>query len=170
MQLKIQWANAESQLLTCTGQLYDHLLSEAAHLSPSSFSNILNLTMGVLPPIQHTMPLMQPTIVLATQAPTLEVLPSMGINFSVVDSASDGGGDGDDAGDDGVQETEDDGPGGPDGRCGEGGEEEGSEDHDHDVILVSSSPHKVTRWSVTPLPTSDRDVGAGPSSGSMATG
>ena len=41
------------------------------------------------------MPLMQPTIVLATQAPTLGVLPSMGINFSVVDSASDGGDDDD---------------------------------------------------------------------------
>ena len=126
--------------------------------------------MGVLPPIQHTMPLMQPTIVLATQAPTLGVLPSMGINFSVVDSASDGGGNGNDAGGDGVQETEDDVPGGPDARCGEDGEEEGSKDHDHDVILVSSSPHKVTRWSVTPLSTSDRDVEAGPSSGGMAAG
>ena len=67
--------------------------------------------MGVLPPIQHTMPLMQPTIVLATQAPTLGVLPSMGINFSVVDSASDGGGNDDDAGGDRVQKTEDDVPG-----------------------------------------------------------
>ena len=105
VQLKIQWANAESRLLTCTGQLYDHLLSEAAHLSPSAFSNILNLSMGVLPPIQHTMPLMQPTIVLATQAPILGVLPSMGINFDVVDSASDGGGDDNDAGGDGVQEN-----------------------------------------------------------------
>ena len=57
MQLKIQQANAESQLLTCTSQIYDHLLSEAAHLSPSAFSNILNLSMGVLPPIQHTMPI-----------------------------------------------------------------------------------------------------------------
>ena len=38
VQLKIQQANAESQLLTYTGQLYDHLLSEAAHLSPSAFS------------------------------------------------------------------------------------------------------------------------------------
>ena len=103
MQLKIQWANAESQLLTCNGQLYDHLLSEAAHLSPSAFSNVLNLSMGVLPPIQHTMPLMQPTIVLATQAPTLGVLPSMGINFSVVGSASDGGDNGGDAGGDGVK-------------------------------------------------------------------
>ena len=122
MLLKIQQANAESQLLTHTGQLYDHLLSEAAHLSPSAFSNILNLSMGVLPPIQHTMPLMQPTIVLATQAPTLGVLPSMGINFGVVDSASDGGGDGngDDAGGDRVQETEDDVPRGPDARHGEG--------------------------------------------------
>ena len=61
-------------------------------------------------------------------------------------------------------------PGGPDARCGEGGEEEGSEDHYHDVILVSSSPHKVTRWSVTPLSTNDRDVEAGPSSGGVAAG
>ena len=165
VQLKIQQANAESQLLTCTGQLYNHLLSEAAHLSPSAFSNVLNLSMGVLPPIQHTMPLMQPTIVLATQAPTLGVLPSMGINFSVVDSA----GDGNDAGGDGVQETEDDVPRGPDARCAED-EEEGSKDHDRDVILVSSSPRKVTRRSVTPLTTSDRDVEAVPSSGSVAAG
>ena len=43
-------------------------------------------------------------------------------------------------------------------------------DHDHDVILVSSSPHKVTRQSITPLSTSDRDVEAGPSSGSVAAG
>ena len=56
------------------------------------------------------MPLMQPTIVLDTQAPTLGVLPSMGINFGVVDSANDGGGNDDDAGGDGVQETEDDVP------------------------------------------------------------
>ena len=126
--------------------------------------------MGVLPPIQHTMPLMQPTIVLPTQAPTLGVLPSMGTNFSVVDSASDGGGDGDEAGGDGVQETEDDVPGGPDARCGQDREEGSSKDHDHDVILVNSSPCKVTRWSVTPLSTSDRDVEAGPSSGSMAAG
>ena len=170
VQLKIQWANTESRLLTCTCQLYDHLLSEAAHLFPSAFSNVLNLSMGVLPPIQHTMPLMQPTIVLATQAPTLGVLPPMGINFGVVDSAGDGGSNDDDAGGDGVQETEDDVPGDPDARHGEGGEEEGSEDHDHDVILVSSSPCKVTRQSVTPLSTSDRDIEAGPSSGSMATG
>ena len=126
--------------------------------------------MGVLPPIQHTMPLMQPTIVLATQAPTLGVLPSMGINFGVVDSASDGDGNGNDAGGDGVQETEDDVPEDPGAGCGEGREEEGSEDHDHDVILVSSSPHKVTRQSVTPLSTNDRDIEAGPSSGSMAAG
>ena len=70
----------------------------------------------------------------------------------------------------GVQETEDDVPRGPDARCGEGREEEGSEDYDHDVILVSSSPCKVTRQSVTPLSTSDRDVEAGPSSGGIAAG
>ena len=90
--------------------------------------------MGVLPPIQHTMPLMQPTIFLVTQAPTLGVLPSMGINFGVVGSPSDGGGNGSDAGGDRVQEIEDDVPGDPGAGCGEGGEEEDSEDHDHDVI------------------------------------
>ena len=79
-----------------------------------------------------------------------------------------GGGDGDDAGGDGVQETEDV-PGGPDARLGEVGEG-GSEDYDHDVILVNSSPCKVTRQSVTPLSTSDRDVEVGPSSGGMAIG
>ena len=115
------------------------------------------------------MPLMQSTIVLATQAPTLGVLPSMGINFSVVDSASNGGGNDDDAGGDGVQEIEGDVPRDPDTGHGEDGEEE-FEDHDNDVIIVSSSPHKVTRWSVTPLSTSGRDAEAGPSSGGMAAG
>ena len=70
----------------------------------------------------------------------------------------------------GVQETEDDVPGCPDARHGEDGEEEGSKDHDHDVLLVSSSPCKITRQSVTPLSISDRDVEAGQSSGSVATG
>ena len=93
----------------------------------------------------------------------------MGINFSVVNSAGDGGGGDNDAGGDGAQETEDDVPGGPNARHGED-REEGSEDHDHDIILVSTSPHKVTRQSVTPLSTSNRDVEAGSNSGSMATG
>ena len=118
--------------------------------------------MGVLPPIQHTLPLMQPTIVLATQAPTLGVLPSMGINSGVVSSAGDG-----DAGGDGFQEMEDDVPGSLGARCGEDGEEEGSEDHDNDIILVSSSPHRVIRWSITPLSSSNRDIEAGSNSGSM---
>ena len=164
VQLKIEHANAESQLLACTGQFYDHLLLEAAYLSPSAFSNILNLSMGVLPPIQHTLPLMHPTIVLATQAPTLGVLPSMGINSGIVGSAGDG-----DAGGDGVQEIEDNVPGSLGARCGEDREEEGSEDHDNDIIFMSSSPHKVIRQSITPLSSSNRDVEAGSNSGSMAT-
>ena len=61
----------------------------------------------------------------------------------------------------GSTEMEDDVPGSPGARCGEDGEEEGSKDHDHDIILVSSSPHKVTRWSVTPLSSSNRDIEAG---------
>ena len=70
-------------------------------MSPSAFSNVLNLSMGLLPPIQHTMPPIQPTIVLTTQVPTLRVLPSMGINFSVPDGAGDGG----DAGNDRARQS-----------------------------------------------------------------
>ena len=113
--------------------------------------------MGVLPPIQHTLPLMQSTIVLVTQAPTLGILPSVGINSGIVSSAGDG-----------VQKMEDDVPGSLGARHGEDGEEEGSEDHDNDIILVSSSPHKVIRRSVTPLSSRNRDVEAGSNSGSMA--
>ena len=88
----------------------------------------------------------------------------MGINSGIVGSAGDG-----DAGGDGVQEMEDDVPGSLGARHGEDGEEEGSEDHDNDIILVSSSPHKVIRWSVTPLSSSNRDIEAGSNSGGMAT-
>ena len=63
---------------------------------------------------------------------------------------------------------EDDVPGSPSARHGEDREEEGSEDHDNDIILVSSSPHKVIRQSVTPLSSSNRDIEAGSNSGSMA--
>ena len=120
--------------------------------------------MGVLPSIQHTLPLVQPTIVLATQAPTLGVLPSMGINSGILGSAGDG-----DAGGDGVQEMEDDVPGSLGARRGEDREEEGSKGHDNDIILVSSSPHKVIRQSINPLSSSNRDIEAGLNSGSMAT-
>ena len=49
------------------------------------------------------MPPIQPTIVLNTQVPTLVVLPSMGINFSVAGGAGDGG----DAGSDRAQQADD---------------------------------------------------------------
>ena len=87
----------------------------------------------------------------------------MGINSGIVNSAGDG-----DAGGDGVHKTEDNVPGSPGARCGEDGEEEDSEDHDNDIILVSSSPHKVIRQSITPLSSSNRDIEAGSNSGSMA--
>ena len=102
-QLKVQRSNAEMQLLAHTGQLYECLLTEAVHLSPTAFSNVLNLSVGLLPPIQHTMLPIQPTIVLTTQAATLGVLPSMGINFSVASGAGDGGG----AGGDRAQQADD---------------------------------------------------------------
>ena len=62
---------------------------------------------------------------------------------------------------------EDDVPGSLGAKCGEDREEEGSEDHDNDIILVSSPSHKVIRWSITPLSSSNRDIEAGSNSGGM---
>ena len=118
--------------------------------------------MGLLPPIQHTMLPIQPTIVLTTQAPTLRVLPSMGINFSVASDA----GDGDGAGGDRAQQADDniteDHDAGPD------KDPEGSDPGDHDVILLGSSAHRVARCFVTPLSTGGHDAGVGSTSGGMA--
>ena len=133
-------------------------------MSPVAFSNVLNLSVGLLPPIQHTMPPIQPTIVLTTQALTLGVIPSMGINFSVASSVGDGG----DDGGDGCQQADD----GPPKDCGAEPEKdpEGGDpgDHDNDVIVVSSPSHRAVRCSVTPLFTSGWDMDAGSSSGGMA--
>ena len=120
--------------------------------------------MGLLPPIQHTMPLIQPTIVLTTQAPTLGVLPSMGINFSVASGAGDGG----DAGGDRAQQANDDVPKDHGGEPSEDPDGDGSRDHDKDVIIVSSPAHGVMRCSITPLSTGGCDVDVGSTSGSMA--
>ena len=98
VQLKVQRSNVVAQLLAHNDQLIEHLLTEVANLSPAAFSNILNISVGLLPPIQHTMLPKQPKIVLTTQVPTLEVIPSMGINFSVANGAGDGGDDGGDGG------------------------------------------------------------------------
>ena len=101
---KRERSDAETRLLTHTSQLYDHLLTEAAHLPSATFNNMLSLSMGLMPPIQHTMPPVQPTIVLTTQVPTLGVIPSIGINFSVADEAVPPGGTGGDADDGDAQQ------------------------------------------------------------------
>ena len=144
--LKVQRSNAETWLLACTGQLYECLLAEAVHLSPTAFSNVLNLSMGLLPPIQHTMPPIQQTIVLTTQVPTLRVLPSMGINFSVASGAGDGGG----AGSDRAQQADDNIP--EDCDAGPDKDSEGSDSGDCDVIILGSSTHRAARHSVIPFP------------------
>ena len=120
--------------------------------------------MGLLPPIQHTMLPIQPTIVLTTQVPTLGVLPSMGINFSVASGAGDGG----DAGSDRAQQADDNIPEDYGGEPNEDPEGDGSGDHDNDVIIVSSPAHRVMRHSVTPLSTGGCDMDVGSTSGSMA--
>ena len=160
MQLKVQRSNAETQLLSCTGQLYKCLLTEVVHLSPTAFSNVLNLSMGLFPSIQHTMPPIQPTIVLTTQVPTLGVLPSMGINFTVASDAGDGAG----ASDDRAQQADDNILEDHDARPDKDLEGDG-----HDVIVLGSPAHRVVRHSVTPLSTSGHDAGVGSTSGSMAT-
>ena len=74
------------------------LLSKAVNLTPAAFTNVLNLSMGLLPQIQHTMPPIQPTVVLTTQVLTLGVIPSMGVSIGAPDG-EDGGNDGDGGGD-----------------------------------------------------------------------
>ena len=153
VQLKVQRSNAETELLAHNGQFFECLL---------------NLSVGLLPPIQHTMLPIQPTIVLTTQVPTLGVIPSMGINFSVANGAGDGGDDGSDGG----QQADGSPPedhGASNAEPEEDPERGGPEDHDNDVILVSSPSHKAVRCSVTPLSTSGHDMDAGSSSGGMAS-
>ena len=161
-QLKVQRSNVEIWLLSCMGQLYEHLLTEVLHLSPSAFSNILNLSMGLLPSIQRTMLPIQPTIVLITQAPTLGVLPSMGINFSVANNAGDGGG----ASDDRAQQADDNIP--EYRGAGTNKDSEGDDSGDHEVIILGIPACRVTRSSITPLSTSGHDEGIDSTSGSMA--
>ena len=162
VQLKVQRSNTETQLLACTGQLYECLLTEAVHLSPTAFSNVLSLSMGLLLPIQHTMAPIQPTIVLTTQAPTLRVLPSMGINFSVAGGAGDGGG----AGGDRAQQADDDIP--EDHNAEPDKDWEGDDSGEHDIIILGSPARRVARHSVTPLSTGGCDAGVGSTSGGMA--
>ena len=160
VQLKKDRSDAEAELLANNGQLFDHLLSEAVNPPPAAFNNVLNLSVGLLLPIQHTMPPIQPTIVLTTQAPTLGVIPPMGINLSVTGSTGDGGNDGD-----GRDQQADDNPpedGGASGTEPEEGQEVDDPDNqndDDDVILVSSPSCKAAKHSGTPLSTSGRDVG-----------
>ena len=148
------------ELLANIGQLFDHLLSEAVNLPPAAFNNVLNLSGGLLPPIQHTMLPIQTTIVLTTQAPTLRVIPSMGINLSVTGSAGDVGNDGD-----GRDQQADDNPpkdGGAPGTQPEEGQEVddlNNQNDDDDIILVSSPSHKAAKHSGIPLSTSGRDIG-----------
>ena len=139
-----------------------YLLRQYTCLLQPLVSNVLNLSMGLLPPIQHTMPPIQPTVVLTTQAPTLEVLSSIGINFSVASGAGDGGGAGSDRAqqaDDDILEDDDAGP---------KKDPEGDDPGDCDVIILGSPAHRVARHSVTPLSTSGCDTGVGSTSGSMA--
>ena len=120
--------------------------------------------MGLLPPIQHTMPPIQPTIVLTTQAPTLGVLPFMGINFSVAGGTGDGG----DTGSDRAQQADDNIPMDCGAEPNKDPEGDGSVDCDNDVIIVSSPAHRAMRCSLTPLSTSGHDVDVGSTSGGIA--
>ena len=112
VKLKRDQFNAEVGLSASNSHLFDHLLSEAVNLSPAAFSNVLKLSMGLLPQVQHTMPPIQPTVVLTTQVLTLSVIPSMGVTIGAADGEDDGE-DGDGGGDQPNDELQEDG-GAPD--------------------------------------------------------
>ena len=131
-----------------------HLLSEAVNLSPAAFTNVLNLSMGLLPQVQHTMPPIQPT----NQAPTLGVIPSMSVSIGAPDGeddSDDGDGGGDQLNDDELQEDS----GAPDTGPWEGpGDDLNNQKGDDDIILVLQGSCKVVKHSSTPLSTGGRNV------------
>ena len=94
-ELKKACAVAEVKLAESNNSFFDELFAEAKRFSPSVFTNILNLSIGLLPQIQHTIPLVQPTVVLTTQAPMLDVFPTRDLPPSRPDDMGD-----DDNGDD----------------------------------------------------------------------
>ena len=155
VKLKRDWSNTEIGLSASNSHLFDCLLSKAVNLTPAAFTNVLNLSMGLLPQIQHTMPPIQPTVVLTTQVPTLSVIPSMGVSIGTPDGEDDGDGGEDQHNNDKLQE---DGGTGP--RKGPGGDDLDNQKGDDDIILVSqgSPPHKAVKHSSTPLSTGGRNV------------
>ena len=155
-------------MLTHTGQFYEQLLAEVNHLSPAAFNNVLSLYMSLLPPIQHTMPPIQSTVVLTTQAPAIGILPAMGINFSEAGTGG-GGPNGNDP------DGEDNQPTGGD-NANVSAEDNEGEDPDKDddnndnapeVIIVSDQAPSL---SMAPLPGDDRGRRAGSVLGGVATG
>ena len=160
VKLKKDQSNAEIGLSASNSHLFDLLLSNAVNLSPAAFTNVLNLSVGLLPQVQHTMPPIQPTVVLTTQAPTLGVIPSMGVSISAPDGkddSNDGDGGGDQLNDDELHEdggAPDTGP-----REGPGGDDLDNQKGDNDIILISQgSPHNVVKCSSNLLPTGGRNV------------
>ena len=97
--IKVGWIwrkLAEARLIESNGHFFNQLLSEATTFSPAAFTNILNLSVGLLPQVQHTLPPVQLTVVLATQVPMLGVISSMGLSLGVPDGRDDGNDSGDD--------------------------------------------------------------------------
>ena len=164
VKLKKDQSNAEIGLSASNSHLFNHLLSEAVNLSPAAFTNVLNLSVGLLPQVQHTMPPIQPRVVLTTQVPILGVIPSMGVSIGAPDGDDDsnngdgGDGGGDQLNDDKLQEDGgalDTGP-----KEGPGGDGLDNQKGDDDIIhiLQGSPPCKVVKCSCTPLSTGGRNV------------
>ena len=101
VKLRGNWSNAEIGLSASNSHLFDCLLSKAVNLTSAAFTNVLDLSMVLLLQVQHTMPPIQPTVVLTTQAPTLSVIPSMGVSIGAPEGVNDG--DGDQPNDDNLQ-------------------------------------------------------------------
>ena len=158
-ELKARCSEAADRLAEINSSFFDHLLAKASAFPSSVFTNVFNLSIGLLPQIQHTVPLAQPVMVLSTQAPTLGVFPSM---HQLPVRADDNGGDGDgDGGDDpnpDSQKGED--QNGDDDLNGDGSDhdridQENDAPEEEDIIEIrddSCSLPRSTKWSGSPLP------------------
>ena len=159
IKLKKDWSNTGIELLASNSHLFDHLFSKAANVTAAAFTNVLNLSVGLLPQILHTLPPIQP--VLTPQALTLSVIPSMGVSLGApggVDGGDNGDGDGDQPNDDDLQE--DGGAPNTGSREEPGGDDLDNQKGDDDIILIlqGSPPCKTVKHSSTPLSTGGRNV------------
>ena len=92
--MKLDREAEEKKLVTANNVLFDGLLAEAVSFLPGVFSNIISISLDLLPVVQCTIPLAQPMMVLMSQAP--HVVPPSSTELTAPPAGSVGRGNDDD--------------------------------------------------------------------------